>query len=161
MVKKIVIVLQVLYNGMRKNTLLSKLEIFIFHKMEQITHFLLVLVVTLFVSCDYPGLLELVNKTTDTIHITLYRHEINNTIDTLKVVLPNKGQETAFWFGYGHSWNNKNIDDFITNIEKIELVTEKDTLIISDKDKMLNYLKSRRKGIYKNIIRIELDDTPH
>lgn len=125
--------------------------------MKKTTRFLLVLIVTLFVSCDYPGLLELVNKTTDTIHIILYRHEINN-IDTLKVVLPNKGQETAFWFGYGHSWNNKNIEDFITNIEKIEFITEKDTFIISDKNKMFNYLKSHRKGIYKNIIRIELDD---
>ena len=137
---------------------LSKLEIFISHKMKQTTLFSLVLVLTLFVSCDYPGLLELVNKTTDTIYITIYRHEINNTIDTFKVVLPSKDQEAALWFGYGHSWNNKNINDFITNIEKIEFVSEKDSLIISDKNEMLNYLKSRRRGIYKNIIRIELYD---
>ena len=124
--------------------------------MKKTTLYSLVLALTLFVSCDYPGLLELVNKTTDTIYITIYRHEINNITDTFKIVLPNKDQETTFWFGYGHSWNNANIKNLVTNIEKIEFSTENDTIVISDKNHMFNYLRMHRKGIFKNVIKVEL-----
>ncbi|RNC63212.1 hypothetical protein, partial [Proteiniphilum sp. X52] len=109
--------------------------------MRKIGLLVCVLIEIVYVSCDYPGLIEFVNETNNVAYFNIYKG-YSNTKDTLKVELTNHDKIPSILIGgYGHSWDKENINKFISDINKIELISENDTLIFTDKDDMYNYLK--------------------
>lgn len=102
-------------------------------------------------------MIEFVNETDSVAYFHIYRND-GNTNDTLRVELLNDDKSHRLWMGYGHSWNKENITNFISNINKLELISDNDTVTFTDKNEMYDYLKKQRKGIFRNIIRIEFND---
>lgn len=77
-----------------------------------------------------------------------YEKNLNGKIDTISIELFSEtGQNNAILaFGNGQFWKDTRIEEYFDSIEKIELITSKDTLVLTDKKEMFNILKIEEKG---------------
>ena|SRR5690606_24476483 len=110
-------------------------------------------------SCDIPGTIELKNRTEDRVYYQYYEKNLNGQIDTISIELFSEtGQNNAILaFGNGQFWKDPRIEEYFDSIEKIELITSKDTLVLTDKKEMFNYFKDRRKGLFKQKVSIIIE----
>lgn len=88
-----------------------------------------------------------------------YEKNLNGQIDTISIELFSEtGQNNAILaFGNGQFWKDTRIEEYFDSIEKIELITSKDTLVLTDKKEMFNYFKDRRKGLFKQKVSIIIE----
>jgi len=81
---------------------------------------------------------------------------MNSKIDTVEVEISDRAKEEII-LGFGQRWTDDGIRRYLSEIEKIEVITEKETLVLSDKKKMYQYFRKRRKGLFKQILKIKIE----
>ena len=54
-------------------------------------------------------------------------------------------------------WTKEALQDYISDISRIDLITQRDSIAIKDKKELFSFLVKRRIGIYKNVIKIKLE----
>lgn len=107
--------------------------------------------------CDVPGKIVVSNTSAGKI---FYREEriIDDSVRTTAFELASQppGNETMTFFAYGHFWTDETIRKYAASVNRIELISSTDTLVLTDKNKMFEFLKSRRRGIFKQVITIKI-----
>ena len=109
--------------------------------------------------CDIPGHIELVNKTESKVVYRYYQVLDNSQIDTVNIeLLSVSGQNKAeIIFSFGQQWSDKRIKEYLDSVISIELISAMDTTILNDKEKMFYFFKERRKGLFRQTIRIKFE----
>lgn len=113
-------------------------------------------------SCDIPGTLIIRNQTKGVVKFRSY-NSISNTIDTLsinEITISNKeGENQHFiFFGFGQFWTDEKIKQYITDIKRIDILTSNDSITVEGEQNLYEFFKKKRKGIFKNEIRITIKD---
>lgn len=124
--------------------------------------FIILLFLTLpLTSCDVPGSLSIRNKTSGEIAFKYYLNK-QDSIIVNKIMLPNKSGENEYHilFGLGQFWTDERIKEYISDIQKVEIITPKDTTIIVNKSELYEYLKKHRKGFFKDKMIIDIKQQP-
>ena len=109
-----------------------------------------------FTSCDVPGIIRLENESGGNATFITYQKDMNSKIDTVEVEISDRAKEEII-LGFGQRWTDDGIRRYLSEIEKIEVITEKETLVLSDKKKMYQYFRKRRKGLFKQILKIKIE----
>jgi hypothetical protein len=99
-------------------------------------------------SCDVPGKIELVNKTSEEAYYNVYS---SGKSDTLNIKVVNK---TILLYGFGHRWTKSTVYEYLNNVKKIEIISKSDSLVLEDKDKMMKFFLEKRKGLFNKRIKI-------
>ncbi len=113
---------------------------------------LIAILCSIFYGCDIPGKILVNNPTAKKHEITMYFKDFYEKRDTIKLEIPPK-ESKGILFGFGYLWSDKTIKDCF---EKIEIKSDADTTIISKEDELFYYLKKRRKGLFKDVIKINI-----
>jgi hypothetical protein len=108
------------------------------------------------VQCDIPGILILENNSGSMVYYTIYFTEPIEEVNKLEVEINDKSKEELI-FGFGNRWTEKRLKYFFSQIDSIEIITKKDTIIMQDKMEMYHYYKKRRKGIDNYIVKIKIE----
>lgn len=104
-------------------------------------------------SCDIPGLLQVSNHTNN--NIIFWVHYNNNEPKRLNISVE---EETKYLiFGFGQFWTDDRIEEYVQQVSKIEIISKSDTLVLEDKIKLFQFLKKRRKGVFKSRIKIKVE----
>lgn len=109
--------------------------------------------------CDLPGIITIENISQGDV---VYRYEIINNGDSTKVhtiEIP-KDQElnkVSIMFGFGTLWTDKKIREYIETINSIEVISPTDSIYLTNKEQIYEFYRTRRKGIFKNEIKIRID----
>lgn len=111
-----------------------------------------------FTSCDIQGRFTIRNKTKGEIAIKYYIDK-QDSIVINQIILPDKNNinECNMILGLGQFWTGAQIKEYISDIQKIEIITPTDTTILENKTDLYQYFKKRRKGILKNEMRIDIN----
>jgi len=106
-------------------------------------------------SCDVPGYLVVQNCTTNKAQYITYFKSQNNVKDTVILEIP-VNETKGLLFGLGIGWNNENIRSYISRIDKLEIITRNDTTTLSDDDQLYRFFKRRRRGLFKQGMKIKV-----
>lgn len=105
------------------------------------------------VGCDIPGKIIFENKSRD---MASYRCFFSNSDSVIHLQIQageNKNKHSIF-FGFGHKWTDNRIREYVSKIERIEISSISESIFLSDKTDMYNFFRMRRKGAFKDEIRI-------
>ena len=58
--------------------------------------------------------------------------------------------------GLGYSWQDSTIREYLKLITKIEITTNKDTVQLTDQEEMFEFFRERRKGSFRQLIKIKI-----
>lgn len=108
-------------------------------------------------SCDMPGSLEVRNSTSKKAQYIIYYKAQNGIKDTMVTEIPVK-ESRVVMFGFGIRWNNKSIAYYVSNMDKLEIILENDTTILSSNDELIDYFKTGKKGFLKKHMKIEIEE---
>lgn len=106
--------------------------------------------------CDVPAKIQIRNESSGK---AVYRYQMADTTTTIRTIeIPNTpGQnQTDIMFGFGQLWTDERITEYVSSINKIEVISVTDTISISDKKEMYQFFRKRRKGLFKDIVLIEI-----
>lgn len=111
-----------------------------------------------FASCDIAGRLDIVNRTGETAYYKYYTHEENEHRDTILIEVSSARGDNieTIMFGFGHKWSKMQIKEYLDWIERIEMVTENDTIIFTDKNEMFDFFLKHRKGVSQKTVKLVL-----
>ncbi len=114
------------------------------------------LFIVLLTSCDIAGRLDIVNRTEETVFYKYYTHNGNGDKDTVSIEVSGAEDENiaTILMGFGHTWSKPQIKEYTDWIERIEMVTEEDTTVLTDKNEMFDFFVKRRKGPFHKIVKI-------
>jgi len=104
-------------------------------------------------SCDIPGKIIIVNTTSKEATYRCLFSEKDSVIE-LKIKPDKNHNKSGIFFGFGHRWTNNTIRQYVSTINKIEIFSSQDTLVFTDKEKIYNFFKTRRKGLFKDKIEV-------
>ncbi len=123
----------------------------------QLSFFVMLLTMVVLSSCDVLGVIQFENKseTKATYRIYSITKELQDTTE-INLEGRNGKNTSGIIFGFGHTWTDETIRNYVDSIQKIEILTATDTVVMRDKDSMFDYLKKRRKGLFKERINIVL-----
>ncbi len=123
-------------------------------RIKPLLFFLLVICMAL--SCDMPSVIVIENKTNSNVIYKYYEKVLDNKIDTVNIELSSLSgkNKVELIFGFGQMWTDERIKEYLDAVLCIELMTFKDTILLNDKAEMFNYFKDRRKGLFKQKIKI-------
>jgi hypothetical protein len=108
------------------------------------------------VGCDVPGIIRLENASGgNAIYIT-HQQGLNSVIDTVKIEIADQSKKEII-LGFGQRWTDDGIRKYLSEINQIEIVTEDETMALSDKQKIYQYFRKRRKGLFKQILKIKIE----
>ena len=121
--------------------------------MKQIIFF-----VTLFFlgGCDMPGYLDMKNCTESNAYYLTYSKSVDGVKDTVILDIPSNDTK-GILFGFGQHWTDEGIQDYLSQIEKIEIITNEDTITMTDKKELFQYFRKRRKGLFKQTLKIKIE----
>jgi len=105
--------------------------------------------------CDIPGYLHVKNCTESDAYYLMYS-QADGISDTTRLKIP-PDQTKGILFGFGQHWTNDRIEEYVSQIDKIEIVTVNDTIALTDKKDMIQYLQKRRKGLFKQTLKIRIE----
>lgn len=114
--------------------------------------------IMLCIGCDIPGKIVIKNKTADAIIYRYYQKETaeNGGMDTISVHVPAL-DEKYIMLGFGNLWTESQLESYIENLEKIELIKANDTIILKEKAEIYNYFKKRIRGVHKDKVEIIIE----
>ncbi|MEZ4887460.1 MAG: hypothetical protein R3E32_22195 [Chitinophagales bacterium] len=107
-------------------------------------------------SCDIPGYLDVKNCTKSDAYYLTYSQTAEGIKDTIIIEIP-PNQTKGMLFGFGQHWTDDGIRDYLSQVNKIEIITSKDTISMTDKKEMYLYFQKRRKGLFKQILKIKVE----
>lgn len=112
------------------------------------------IVLLFLVSCDIPGRIEIINKTGASV---LYRYEETTSTGEKRVIdimFNGKKNDATILFGFGQFWTDARIEEYAQGIETIKIITASDTSTMKDQEEIFKFLRNRRSGIFKQVIKI-------
>ena len=84
------------------------------------------------IGCDVPGIIRIENESGgNAIYIT-YQQEPNSSIDTVDVEIADQSKKEII-LGFGQRWTDDGIREYLSEIERIEIITKEETVVLSDK----------------------------
>ncbi|MCG8578295.1 MAG: hypothetical protein MI866_00160 [Bacteroidales bacterium] len=121
--------------------------------------FILLISLLLLNSCDIAGRLDIVNRTGETAYYCYYTQDNQGAKDTVLIEISGgKGDNIeTILMGFGHTWSKAQIKEYTNRIEKIEMVTGKDTTLLTDKSEMFDFFLAHRKGPFHKTVKIVLE----
>lgn len=117
----------------------------------------LVLVAVLLTGCDVPGRLVLVNRSgyPATVRYIMKGEDYwNQRVYSLDAGGPKRNSYQMF--GFGHTWSDENIRQYLGDVARIDFVTRTDSTSVADPQDLFELLRSNRKGLSKKAIRLAL-----
>lgn len=106
-----------------------------------------------FASCDVPGRLEIVNRTDQTAHYNYILVNDSGVVDTINIEIQGKN-EAGILFGFGWQWDDEQIKDYSERIEKIELLSVNDTIVMDSQAALEEFFTNNREGPFKKNVRV-------
>lgn len=106
--------------------------------------------------CDISGNLELINHTTSNAYYLTYSEAVDGIKDTMIIDIPSNDSK-GILFGFGQHWTDEGIRDYLSQIEKIEIITSEDTITLADNKELFQYFRKRRKGLFKQRLKIKIE----
>ncbi len=101
----------------------------------------------LLMACDTPGKIILINKTGAVAH---YKLITTNQKDNVEIEISGgKNNEIIQLFGFEQTWSNDTLKEYVDNIQELVLITNKDTVTLSQQAEIFEFYKNRRKGLKK------------
>jgi hypothetical protein len=125
---------------------------------NQLKTVLTVSIIALFIcfsSCDIPGTILLINKTNNDAYFNIIVKNNTEETDSIKI---SSSSSCVLLFGFGNFWTDSRIKEYIEPIHKMEIITKNDTTILTDKKIMFDFFEKRRRGVFKQTIKITLKD---
>jgi hypothetical protein len=117
-----------------------------------------ILLILILFGCDIPGKITIKNISN---YPAGYRFEVvedeklkEYNIYNLSIDSRQKSNEITIMFGFGKHWTDKRIKEYSESLSFLEITTYKDTTNIINKDELFNFFKERRKGLFKQEIKI-------
>ena len=110
------------------------------------------IVVILFSSCDIVRFTEIDNNTQNEVQFRLKYSQLDTSIFIVK-----PKENITIFDGFGN-YSNRSIHSWCANIDFLELSTKNTHLLLKDKNDIFNYLKKHRKGLFKNKIKIVVNE---
>lgn len=107
----------------------------------------------LFISCDVPGRLEIINKSDQTAYYTYLLINEFGVVDTFNIEVLGM-DKSGILFDFGWQWSDKQIKNYSEKIEKIELISVNDTIVMDNQAALEAFFKNNRKGFFKKKIQI-------
>ena len=102
--------------------------------------------------CDIPGRLVFKNRTGAPAHVRLLIQASERTNEIVLVLGPEGEQRTRYVsFGFGEWFKDSGLDRHVERLERIDLVTERDSVSISDKAEIRAHLIAGRRGLAKAV----------
>lgn len=103
--------------------------------------------------CDIPGKLVIENKSGND---AVYRCEFlkKDSISEFKIKGEKGNNKAGILFGFGHFWTDSTINKYVSSIYKIEILSTSDSIVLSNKEELYLFFKTRRKGVFKDEIKI-------
>ena len=110
-------------------------------------------------SCDIPGTITIKNVSEGD---AIYRYEVVSSEDSTEVYtieIPNdKGSDEAgIIYGFGQFWTDERIKEYVQKISFIEIISQQDSIRLTDKEQMFEYFRERRGGLFKNKVKIKIE----
>lgn len=115
--------------------------------------FVICLLLVSFTSCDVPGRLEIVNRTDQTVYYNYLMVNDSGVVDTFNIEVKGMGK-AGILYGFGWQWNDEQIKDYSERIEKIELLSVNDTIVMNSQSTLEEFFIDNRKGLLKKNVRI-------
>ena len=111
----------------------------------------IVLVAVILTGCDVPGRLVLVNRSgyPSTVRTIMKGEDYwNQHVYSLDASGPKR--KSYQMFGFGWNWSDKNIENYVSRIERIDFITKADSTSISGQEPLFDLLRnSRCNGLMK------------
>ncbi len=107
----------------------------------------------LFTACDVPGRLEIVNRTDQTAYFKYLLVNDSGVVDTFNIEVQGMG-EAGILYGFGWQWNDEQIKDYSERIEKIELLSVNDTIVMNSQTALEEFFTNNRQGLFKKNVRV-------
>ena len=106
--------------------------------------------------CDIPGYLDVKNRTESNAYYLTYTESPDGRRDTVILEVP-PNETKGILFGFGQHWTDERIREYLSQIEKIEIIKSNDTISMTNKKDMYQYLRRRRKGLFKQTLKIKIE----
>jgi hypothetical protein len=106
-----------------------------------------------FTSCDVPGRLEIVNKTDQTAYYKYLLLNDSGGVDTFNIEIQGMSR-AGILYGFGWQWNDERITDYSERIEKIELLSVNDTIVMNSQPALEEFFTTNREGLLKKSVRV-------
>lgn len=106
--------------------------------------------------CDMPGYLDVKNSTDSNAYYLTYSESADGVKDTVILDIPSNDTKGVV-FGFGQHWTDEGIQDYLSQIEKIEIITIEDTITMTDNKELFKYFRKRRKGLFKQTLKIKIE----
>ncbi len=119
-------------------------------------YIILIVCTCLVLGCDVPGVLRVENNSSGNALYITYQEKPNGEIERVELEL-SKDARKEVMFGFGQHWTDERIREYFSQIKKIELITQSDTIIMSEKKEMYKYFRKRRKGLFKQLVKIKIE----
>ncbi len=116
---------------------------------------ILILMLSSLVSCDVPGTLRVKNNSGGKAFFILHQKKSIEKPNQVSLALEN-GTEKGVLFGFGQHWTDEHITAYLSKIDSIEIITQNHRLLILDKNEMHQYFRKRRRGLFKQTLRINI-----
>lgn len=107
------------------------------------------------VGCDIPGYLDVKNRTENNASYLTYTESPDGRRDTAILEVPSN-ETKGILFGFGQHWTDEGIREYLSQIEKIKIITNNDTITMLENEVMFQFFKSRRRGLLNQRIKIKL-----
>ena len=111
--------------------------------------------------CDIPGRLVIVNRTPNEI-VLRYNSEFQSLTEVhgteLRVSNKRKERVKTILFGFGHTWTDESIADFAHILGFLEIEVNDKKTMLSDEKEIIDFLKSKRKGLMNREICLKLSN---
>lgn len=107
-------------------------------------------------SCDIPGRIVIQNKSGGPAAYREFIQQDSLRIFAIELNNERNHNEADIMFGFGHFWNDVAIQEYVQTINKIEIISSGDTLLLSGKKEMFDFFRKRRRGLFKQTIVIKI-----
>ena len=111
----------------------------------------IVLFAVILTGCDVPGRLVLVNRSGYPATVrTIMKGEDHSDqrVDSLDATGPKRKSHQIF--GFGWNWSDKNIENYVSRIDRIDIITKADSTSVSGQQPLFDLLRnSRCNGLMK------------
>lgn len=106
-----------------------------------------------FTSCDVPGRLEIINRTEEKVYYKYFLVNDSGVVDTFNIEVQGMG-EAGILYGFGWQWNDEQIKNYSERIEKIELLSVNDTIVMESQAALEEFFTNNREGLFKKNVRV-------
>jgi hypothetical protein len=112
------------------------------------------LLLLFFTSCDFKGCLTIENKTKGDMKVRYYMIDDQRDMYINEINISNQQGQNIYkhCLELNKVWSDERIEEYFSNIQKMEIITPDTAIIIEGKKDLFNYFKKHRKNREKEIV---------